>query len=173
MRLAVGLVLRRIHRVELRADPQFFHDRVDDAVVRRRRQRALAALILGELQRVLHARQRRAALAHEAHDLAHHQLLHLGQTRTRPRLAFVPVGNHFVDAQPHGAHAILPRELHAELGKDRNLGVLPQRLGVDEQPVHVEENGLDRHGAQVTVMVGRFQVWKNRPEFLPAPSVSQ
>ena len=50
------------------------------------------------------------------------------------------------------------RPLPAELRHDLELNVEPQWLGVDEEPVHVEEDGLElRHGGALHSKTGRMK----------------
>ena len=63
----------------------------------------------------------------------------------RPRVQPVPVLGDLVHEHALGRAAALDGEGDAEPAEDLDLGLVPEDLGVDEQPVHVED-GRGRTG---------------------------
>ena len=83
------------------------------------------------------------------HALGHDELDHpvddrhrhlVGRRRgARPRVQPVPVRGDLVHEHALGRAAALDGQRDAETAEDLDLGLVPEDLGVDEQPVHVED----------------------------------
>ena len=68
----------------------------------------------------------------------------LGRGRARPRVQPVPVLRHLVDEHPLGRPAAVLVEGDAEaVAEDLDLGLVPEHLRVDQQPVHVEDGRVE------------------------------
>ena len=51
------------------------------------------------------------------------------------------IGFHLARRLLDDGHLVVPRELAAVVAKEVDLGGVPQRLGVEQQAVHVEDDG--------------------------------
>ena len=64
------------------------------------------------------------------------------------RLPAPPARHHRLDGPADRSQELLLGQLDAELAEHGDLGHPPHRLGVDEQPVHVEDDRLDGGSSQ-------------------------
>ena len=154
VRLAIGLVLRRVHQVEQRSELEVREHEVDQPVLggRRHRQRQPAGT----------AHLDDAAGAGLETPLGHHQRHHavddrhgdLVGPRTHPRRALEPVARDLAHVHALGLPARRGFDRDAEAAQHLHLGPVPEGLGVDEQAVHVEDGRREPAGAVAGPQVG-------------------
>ena len=58
-----------------------------------------------------------------------------------PRPPLEPVADDLLGAQPGGLQALVAGQHHAGPAENLHLGVLPERLGVDQQAIEIEDRG--------------------------------
>ena len=141
MRLAVLLVLGRVHQLEAVAQAEVRQRGVDEAVLRRRRHRQGEAAGAAQIDGVRGSRLEHALGHDELNDPVDDRHRHLvGRRRgSRPGVQPVPVRGDLAHEHPLGRAAALDGEGDAETTEDLDLGLVPEDLGIDEEPVHVED----------------------------------
>jgi hypothetical protein len=143
--LAVGLGLGRADHGEPVGDAEPGQRGVDDPPPRRRRHRDGQPLLLAGVEGIVHTWQGLALGGHEVLDGGDDPVGQGGVVGVRPGAAGVPVGHHLIEPQAHRLDHVRHLEAHPDLTEPELLGLLPQRLRIDEQPVEVEDHGIE-HG---------------------------
>jgi hypothetical protein len=95
-----------------------------------------------------------AALADQGRDAGHEPLGHqLG--RCGPRRLAHQVAHRALQAAAEQLRLVGGGPVRPEPGHDGRLGLEPERLGVDEQPVHVEQDRIRAGHTLITPIVGK------------------
>jgi len=92
--------------------------------------------------------ERHAVVADQLDDAGHEPVRDLPGQDGPSRLAH-QVAHRAVQAAAEQLDLVLGGPVRAEPGHDGRLGPEPERLGVDEQPVHVEEDCVSPQGRRV------------------------
>ena len=147
MWLAVLLVLGRVHEREPFPKPEVLESGVDESVLRRGRHRQgqppRRAQVDGVLGPGLELTLAQGELDDPVDDLPRHLV---GRRVGAPRVEAVPVGGDLLDEHPLGRATAFDGQRDAQGAEDLDLGLVPEHLGVNEEPIHVEDGGLEGLG---------------------------
>ena len=157
------LVLGRVDEGEVVAQAEVLQRGVDEAVLRRRGHGQGQATLGAQGDGVLGSRLELPLGQEQGDDPVDDGHRHLGRGRARPRIPGVPVLGHLAHEHALGAAAAVARQRHAEVAEDLDLGLVPEDLRVDEQPVHVEDGGGEPPAAGVGSLKRAAQPrWRRR-----------
>ena len=123
---------------------------VNEAVLRRRRHRQGEAAGAAQIDGVARSRLEHALGHDELNDPVDDRHRHLVRRRrgSGPGVQAVPVRGDLAHEHPLGGAAALDGEGDAQTTEDLDLGLVPEDLGIDKEPVHVEDGRGEPGGCQ-------------------------
>ncbi len=106
----------------------------------RRGHRQSATHTLHQIKRMINTRHRLTLRTHQGQDTSLNPLLSLGRRCTEPWVPLIPEAHDRIASHTHRAAAVVVGQHQADLGKDLPFGLSPQRFGIDQKAVQVEDS---------------------------------